>query len=142
MKKQNSQTFSQQLLRANTSMYIFLSNSSFSWPNSHGNSLCVPKDGVDTVQSWQNWGKIISISPCIASSYSLPEFALVKDMCSLALTFANFFPPVCILSDGKYMKELDSLSMCTCNRFKQSLPVASCSHFQVYFWHQVLVLKS
>lgn len=40
------------------------------------------------------------------------------------------------------MKVLDTLSMCTCNRFKQSLPVASCPHFQVYFWHQVLVLKS
>lgn len=64
---------------------------------------------------------MIPVSPCIASSELLPEFATV-DLSRLALTFADlFFSLLYILSDGKYMKGLDSLSMYTCNRFKQSL---------------------
>lgn len=40
------------------------------------------------------------------------------------------------------MKVLDPLSVFTYNRFKQSLPVASSSHFQADFWNHVLVWKS
>lgn len=66
---------------------------------------------------------MIPISPCIASRELLPEFGTVEDLSRLALTFADlcFFFLLYTLSDGKYMKGLDSLSMYTCNRFKQSL---------------------